>query len=110
VQTIDEYINQFEPAIKERLQAIRKKVATVAPQAEEKISYGIISFYIGKKCLYVAGYSKHIGIYPFADAGALNEDIAAYRAKKAKHSVHFLHSEKLPTKLLEKLIAFKLLD
>ncbi|EUJ53495.1 hypothetical protein MCOL2_10865 [Listeria fleischmannii FSL S10-1203] len=63
-QNIDEYINQFSGITKERLIAIRALVKEIAPEATEKISYGIPTFYLNGNLVHFAGYKTHIGFYP----------------------------------------------
>ena len=55
--TIDEYITQFPTSTQEYLQQIRALIKNLAPEAEERISYGIPAFNLsGKYLIYFAGY------------------------------------------------------
>nr|MBK5234986.1 DUF1801 domain-containing protein [Clostridium sp.] len=44
-QSIDEYIFEFPPEIRELLETIRKVIKESVPGAKEKISYGMPTFY-----------------------------------------------------------------
>ncbi len=53
--TIDEYIAQFSAKAQQRLKAIRKRIARLAPDATEKISYQMPPFYLNGNLLHSAG-------------------------------------------------------
>ena len=44
--SIDEYIASFPPDIQARLEAMRATIRAAAPDAEEKISYGMPTFFL----------------------------------------------------------------
>lgn len=64
ITTIDEYINQFPPSTKAILKKIYMIIQECAPQATEKIGYGIPTFIYHGNLLHFAGYKHHIGFYP----------------------------------------------
>ncbi|MCL2343642.1 MAG: DUF1801 domain-containing protein [Firmicutes bacterium] len=63
-KTIDEYIAQFPAERQAVLQQIRRAIREAAPDAEERISYGMPAFWQGENLIYFAGAKNHIGIYP----------------------------------------------
>ncbi len=104
---VDNYIAQFEPEIQERLTELRKLFFEVLPNTEESIRYKIIAFKVGKDYLYFAGYKNHIGFYPVYGLTEIEDDMSSYRAKGAKHSLHFMHNAPLPKELIKKIIQLK---
>ena len=82
--TIDEYIANFPDEVQRILQKVRHTIRQVAPEATEKISYGIPTFTLhGKNLVHFAGYDKHIGFYPGAYAlEAFAEHITDYETSK----------------------------
>jgi uncharacterized protein YdhG (YjbR/CyaY superfamily) len=46
MNTIDEYIETFEPEIQKTLTEIRNFIKNEVPEATEKISYGMPTFYL----------------------------------------------------------------
>jgi uncharacterized protein YdhG (YjbR/CyaY superfamily) len=65
--TIDEYIVQWPEALQSKLQTIRATVLSVAPKAEEVISYQMPTFKEGGILLHFAAFSKHYSIFPGAE-------------------------------------------
>jgi len=39
ISNVEEYLNQFTPLVKEKLQQLRQTIKKIAPNAEEVISY-----------------------------------------------------------------------
>jgi uncharacterized protein YdhG (YjbR/CyaY superfamily) len=105
--TVDEYIADFPPETREILQKIRKTVHDEAPEASEKISYGIPAFTLnGKYFLYMAAYPKHVSIYPLrADTAPFDKELEPYHSGTA--TVKFPLNKPIPWPLVRKIIKFK---
>ena len=65
---IDTYIDQQDPAIRPRLCAIRNTIREAIPEAEERISWGMPTYWKGHNIIHFAAGKRHIGIYPGPDA------------------------------------------
>jgi uncharacterized protein YdhG (YjbR/CyaY superfamily) len=108
-ETIHEYITGYPQPVKERLQKIHYLVKKAAPEAEEKISYGMPAFTLHGMLLYFAAHTKHIGLYPFTTAiQAFREELLPY--KTAKGSIQFQHDKPLPLKLISQIIEFRVAE
>lgn len=60
----EKYIAQFPADVRDILNEIRQIILEEAPEATEKIAYGMPGFYLNKKPLvYFAAYKNHIGFY-----------------------------------------------
>ena len=101
---VEIYISQFDPLVQERLKRIRQLFFEVLPGTIEKISYQIPAYKVGKRTLYFAAYKNHIGFYPIYELTGLQYEMAAYKAKNTKASLHFPHHQPLPTALIKKII------
>jgi len=108
--TVDEYIAEFPPEVRDRLSRIRTTIVAAMRDAtgaepEEKIRYGIAAVMLGGRyALHYAGWKKHIGLYPVpALPEALESEVAAYRAEK--DSVVFPHARPLPDDLIARVAA-----
>jgi uncharacterized protein YdhG (YjbR/CyaY superfamily) len=106
-QNIDQYHAAFSSALQMRMESIRKIMHSVVPNVEESIRYNMPAFKVGKHHLYYAAYKKHIGFYPVYNLPGLDKELAPYRAKKTKDSLHFLHQEELPLALIKKIVIEK---
>lgn len=101
--SIDDYIAQFPPEIAARLAALRDTVREHAPDAEERISYRMPTFWQGGNLVHFAAFANHIGFYPTPTGiSAFAKELARY--KGAKGSVQFPHDEPLPLALVAKIV------
>jgi uncharacterized protein YdhG (YjbR/CyaY superfamily) len=108
-QTIDEYITGFPPEIQEKLEAMRATIKAAAPQATEKISYQMPTFYLHGNLVHFAAFKNHIGFYP-APQGieAFQAELAVY--KGAKGSVQFPLNQPLPLDLVRRIVEYRLAE
>lgn len=104
--SIDEYIAGFPEDIQKKLEQIRATIQKAAPEATERISYAMPTFYLNGNLIHFAGYKNHIGLYP-APVGieAFKEELSRY--KQAKGSVQLPLDEPLPLALIAKITKFR---
>jgi uncharacterized protein YdhG (YjbR/CyaY superfamily) len=104
--TLDDYIQGFPRDVQAILSKLRSTVARAAPQAVEKISYGMPTFYYNGNLVHFAAYEHHIGFYPTPSAiTAFQSELKKY--KSAKGSVQFPIDEPLPLKLIARIVKFR---
>lgn len=106
-QTIDEYIQACPVEQQYQLQQLRQIILNAAPAATEKISYSMPGFELHGKLVWFAANKNHIGFYPVYDAEHLEPELAAYRDKRTKDSLHFKYDQALPVELITKIVQFK---
>ena len=106
--SIDAYISGFPEDIKTRLEQIRETIQQAAPEVVEKVSYGIPAFELNGVTVWFAAYKKHIGLYPMYGLAILEEEIAPYRDRNTKDSLHFPYTQPLPLELIAKVVKYKL--
>ncbi|MDR0486316.1 MAG: DUF1801 domain-containing protein [Elusimicrobiota bacterium] len=106
IKTIDEYIETFEPKIQKTLKEIRKFIKKEAPQASEKISFGLPSFYLNGNLLHFAAFKNHYGFFP-SPSGiyAFEKELIPYRAGKG--SLHFPLDQPIPWAIIKKITQFR---
>ncbi len=103
---IDEYISTFPEPTQKKLKEMRAIIRKAAPQAEEKISYGMPTYYLGGNLVHFAGHANHIGFYPTPSGiTAFQAELDAY--KNAKGSVQFPLNEALPADLIRRIVEFR---
>ena len=105
-ENIDEYIAAFPPKVRTRLTAIRRTIRKHAPEATEKISYRIPTFYLNGNLVHFAGYEHHVGFYPGV-AGITKFRDALKSYESGKGSVQFPHDEPLPLDLVATIVDFR---
>lgn len=106
-KTVDEYIDVASKEAQSLLKQMRKAIKTTAPKAEESISYGMPAYkYLGKPLVYYGAFEKHIGFYATPTGHeTFKKELAIY--KSGKGSVQFPIDKKLPLKLIERIIKFR---
>ncbi len=67
-KSVDEYIGNFPKDVQEILEKVRHTIRAVTPEATEKISYGIPTYWHGKNLVHFGAYPSHIGLYPGSGA------------------------------------------
>jgi uncharacterized protein YdhG (YjbR/CyaY superfamily) len=108
-KTPDEYIARFSGDVKKKLQAIRKLVSKLVPEATERISYGMPSFTLNGNLVYYAAFKDHIGFFPTASGVAAFEDKLA-KYNHSKGTIQFPFDEPLPTALITKIVKFRVAE
>ena len=106
IESIDEYISQFSENIQVILKELREVIRKAAPDATEKISYQMPTFYLEGNLVHFAAYKNHIGFYPTPSAMTVfEEELKQY--KRAKGSVQFPINERLPFDLIRIMVLFR---
>jgi uncharacterized protein YdhG (YjbR/CyaY superfamily) len=104
--TIDEYIATFPEATQKILEEVRATIKASAPEAEEKISYQMPSFFLKGNLIHFAAWKDHIGIYPTpSGTEAFREEISIYES--AKGSIKLPIDQPMPLELIGKIVRFR---
>lgn len=107
--SIDAYIAEFSPEVQRILQELRVTIQNAAPEAEEKISYQMPTFFLHGNLIHFAAFKHHIGIYPTPSATeAFRDDLAKY--KTAKGSIQLPLDEPLPWKLIVRIVKLRVAE
>lgn len=81
--SIDEYIAAQPEDVQSQLQRIRETIRAAAPEATEKISWQMPTFWLGENLIHFAAFKRHIGLYPGGEAtGIFAERLAGYKTSK----------------------------
>ena len=105
-KTIDEYIASFPEDTQKILEEIRATIKAVAPEAEEKISYQMPTFFLKGNLIHFAAFKKHIGIYPTpSGTQAFTDEISRYQG--AKGSIRLPIDEPMPLELIGRIVKFR---
>ena len=104
--TIDEYISGFPSDVQVVLQTLRQTIHQAAPDAVEKISYGMPTFTLKGNLVHFGAFKTHIGFYPTPSGiEKFKDELAVY--KGAKGSVQFPLDEPLPLDLVRRIVEFR---
>ena len=107
--TIDQYIATFPNDIQQRLKEIRNAIKEQAPEASERISWAMPTFWQNGNLVHFAGYKNHIGFYP--GVGALQRFASKMEGyKTSKGAVQFPHNQPLPLGLVREIVRFRVAE
>ncbi len=103
----DEYIAQFPQDLQAILQKVRSVIKETAPQATERISYGMPGFYQDGMLVWFAGHARHIGFYPTGEGvEAFKKELAGY--KTSKGAVQFPLDQPIPYELIKRIVKHRI--
>lgn len=106
-EQVEAFIAQHSKDRQQKMHALRKLLKGLAPDAEERISYGMPTLWQGRNLVHFAPAKHHLGLYPGAAAvEALKDELAGYETTKG--SVHLSWTEPLPEALIRQIMAFNL--
>jgi uncharacterized protein YdhG (YjbR/CyaY superfamily) len=106
LQTVDDYIATFPKSVQGVLESVRETIQQAAPEATEKISYGMPTFDLHGVLVHFAAFKNHIGFYA-TPTGHAQFQKALSKYKCGKGSVQFPLSEKMPLELIGKMVTFR---
>ena len=108
-QTIDEYMANFPAHAQAAMQRLRDLIHEIAPEATEKISYGIPTFVLGQNLVHFAAYKNHIGFYPASSGIAhFEEELKDYETSKG--TVRFPLDKPIPYDLVRRITEFRVAE
>jgi uncharacterized protein YdhG (YjbR/CyaY superfamily) len=108
---VDDYLDALDEPQRSTLQALRRTILEIVPDAEEVISYGVPAFRVrGAIVAGFAAFKKHLSYLPFSGSvlGELGDQLRGYTMTKG--SLHFPADRPLPKPLVNELIAVRLAE
>jgi uncharacterized protein YdhG (YjbR/CyaY superfamily) len=107
--TVGAYIAARPPSVRKKLAELRSIVRAEAPDALEKLSYGMPYYALNGRLLYFASFTNHIGLFPMASGvSAFEARLSIYQ--HAKGSIQFPHDTPLPTALIRQIVKFRVTE
>ncbi len=98
-QTVDEYIAAQDEAVRPRLQELRAILRAALPDAEERISWSMPTYWKGRNLIHFAASKKHLGLYPGGEATAVfAEELAGFDVSKG--TIRLPYDQDLPAELI----------
>jgi uncharacterized protein YdhG (YjbR/CyaY superfamily) len=100
---VDGYIAAAPEGARPLLKELRETIRTAAPEAEERISYGMPYYHLhGGRLTYFQAHTRHIGLYAFTVEDARAVGLEQHMA--AKSTLQFPLDQPLPTSAIRRLI------
>jgi uncharacterized protein YdhG (YjbR/CyaY superfamily) len=105
-RNIDDYLSGYPKHVQRLLTQMRLTIKRAAPQATEKISYGIPTFALEGNLVHFAAFKNHIGFYPTPSViSAFSQELSSYKCSKG--AVQFPLDEPLPLTLVSRMVEFR---
>ena len=98
-ETIDQYIEFQDETVRLYLKAVRDTIRSAIPEAQEKISWSMPTFWKKWNLIQFAASKNHIGLYPGPEAvEAFQNQLTDYDTSKG--TIRLPYREPLPLKLI----------
>ena len=106
IKTVDEYMSLQPEAVILALENIRQIVKTLAPQAQEVISYGMPVFKYYGMLLGFAAFKNHCSFFPGGVVEYFKNDLKDFKISKG--TIQFTVDKPIPNALIEKIVLFRM--
>ena len=101
-QNIDEYIAAQDEKYQPRLKEIREILRNALPDAEERISWMMPTYWKGRNLIHFAASKKHLGLYPGDEATVVfAEELKDYDISKG--TIRLPYDADLPAELIQRI-------
>ena len=108
IRTIDDYVGQFPSDIQEILQKVREVIRENAPEATEKISWRMPTFYLSGNLIHFAAHKNHLGIYPGPEAiDFFSPKLMEY--PNSKGAIRFSYQKPIPYELIGEIVRYRVM-
>jgi len=109
IKTVDEYLKGLPSDVRSALEKIRSTVKSVAPNAEELISYGMPGFKYYGPLVYMAAFKDHCSFFPgSSQVIKLYDELKEF--KTAKGTIQFTVDKPIPVALIKKIVKGRMLE
>ena len=101
-QSMDEYIAAQDGAVQPRLREVREILHAAIPDAEERISWSMPTYWKGRNIIHFAASKKHLGLYPGGEATTVFAE-ALKGFDVSKGTIRLPWNKELPTELIQRI-------
>lgn len=107
MNVIEAYIESCAADAQKQLYELYHLLQELAPQASEKISWAMPTFYLNGNLVHFACHKTHIGFYP-GESGVANFEDRLASLKHSKGAIQFPLHKPLPTDLIRDIVALRI--
>jgi uncharacterized protein YdhG (YjbR/CyaY superfamily) len=108
VATIDEYFAKLSPRQRAFLQKLRKLIHSIAPKAQECITYSMPGFRQNAPFVAFAAFKNHYSLFPMGGATVekFKRELKGFDTNKG--TIRFTEEKPLPASLVRKIVRHRL--
>ena len=101
-RTVDEYIDRQDAALQPRLREMRALLRQALPEAEERISWSMPTYWKGRNIIHFAAAKGHLGLYPGGEAtGVFAGELKGFEVSKG--TLRLPYDQPLPAELITRI-------
>ncbi len=105
---IDDFVAATPEAGRTHLATLVSIIRAAAPEASEKLAYGMPTWYLSGNVVHAAGFSHHVGLYPGADGVAsFVGELDGLGLVHSKGAIQFPLDRPLPADLIGRIVALR---
>lgn len=105
---IDDFLASTPQPGRAQLAELIALIRTAAPEASEKISYRMPTWYLNGNVVHAAAFTSHVGLYPGADGvAAFADELDGLGLAHSKGAIQFPLGRPLPADLIGRIVAFR---
>jgi uncharacterized protein YdhG (YjbR/CyaY superfamily) len=106
IAAVDAYIEAAPDPARSRLLSLREAVRSEAPEAVERIAYGLPTWHFRENLIHLGAFARHVGIYPGPEAiVAFAHELAAYETSKG--AIRVPYDAELPVELVRRITRWR---
>jgi uncharacterized protein YdhG (YjbR/CyaY superfamily) len=110
VNTVDEYLEVLPDEKRKTLEFIRSTVKKLVPEATEKLSYGMPTFFTDRALVGYAAFTNHCSFFPWSKQTLKNfsDELSSY--KTSAGTIQIPLGKNLPASLIKKIVLARLVE
>jgi len=103
IKTVDDYLNTLPEDVRFVLDKLRRTIKSMAPEAEEVISYGMPGYKYHGMLVYFAAFKNHCSFFPgSSQIIKMYDELKEYNTSKG--TIQFTIDKPLPVSLVKKIV------
>ena len=106
--SIDAYLAELQDDQRVALEALRRQIRAVVPDAEEAISYGLPTFKLHGNLVHFGAAARHCSLYAGSVIGHFAEQLADFDTSKG--TIRFQPDNPLPEALVREIVQYRVVQ
>ncbi len=102
---VDDYISTTSGAAHDKLVEMRDLIRAIAPEASEKISYGMPTWHLNGNMVHIAAFTHHVSLFPGGVVDRFADQLAGL--KTSKGTIQFPLDAPLPLDVIRTIVEFR---
>lgn len=105
---VDEYIDATTGEARAKLTQLRDLIRALAPEASEKLAWGMPTWYLNGNLVHIAAFAAHVSLFPGGVVEQFLDHPDMAGRKHGKGTIQFPFGEELPVRLVTDVVTLRL--